>query len=178
MGSATTGAGQPFPIEADPTDIETRDDGAIGLAYTYGAAGSVAGSVPGHFTYQEHGRIYFMNPADPTTQTGSDLHSATFSLLPSNSDHGGLILISDTCHECYENGHESARLSELPQWARNFAVESLLTGDSGASSDPVVNYGYFPFTNEHGTFKGYATLDFRKFVISVVFDHTDGAEGE
>lgn len=171
-GTATTGQGQPFPIEIDATDVLVRDDGAIGFAYTYGAAGQVSGNdLQGHFTYKEQGRIYFMDPTNPATLAGSDLASAEFSVLPANSDMP-IFTVSDTCGtECYENGQKQGTLSTLPAWARDFAVGSLLAGEGGApNTDPTLHYGYFTFTNEHDTFTGYATPDFSAFAIQLKFD--------
>jgi hypothetical protein len=36
-------------------------------------------------------------------------------------------------------------------------------------TDPLT-YGYFTFTNERGTFTGYATPDFTRFAIQIAFD--------
>jgi hypothetical protein len=33
-----------------------------------------------------------------------------------------------------------------------------------------LTYGYFTFTNEHGTFTGSATPDFARFAIQIAFD--------
>jgi hypothetical protein len=176
-GTATTGYGQPFPIEVDSTDVVVRDDGAVGLAYTYGAAGQVAGEVAGHFTYTEEGRIYFMDPSDPTTLAGSELFMAEFSVLPSNPNED-IFKITDTCGtECYENGRKQGTLSSLPTWARDFAIKSLLHPDASApSTDPSLTYGYFTFTNEYGTFTGYATPSFTGFSIQVDFDKDEQAD--
>jgi len=177
-GVATTGHGSPFPIDVSPTDVVMREDGAVGLAYTFGAAGQVSGDVAGHFTYKEQGRIYFMDPADPSTLAGSELHSAVFSVLPSTLNDP-VFTIEDTCGECYENGQKQAQLSTLPPWARDFAVKSLLQSESVApANDPVLNYGYFTFTNEEGTFTGYATPAFKEFVIQVQFDDPDEQSNE
>lgn len=169
-GSATTGQGQAYPIEIDTNDVTTRADGAVGFAYTYGAAGQVSGDVAGHFTYKEEGRIYFMNPSDPTTMVGSDLYSSEFSVLPSDpSKH--VFTIYDTCSSCYDHGHETSGLSTLPTWARDFAVRSLVSGSSSdLASNPELDYGYFTFTDSYGTFTGYATPNFSQFAIELEFD--------
>src|SRR5258708_39851485 len=67
QGTATTGRGQASPVDVNPTDVTVRADGAIGLGYTYRATGEAFGEMPGSFTYEEHGYLYFTNPANPAT---------------------------------------------------------------------------------------------------------------
>ena len=47
IGEATTGVGQPMPVDINPADMVVREDGAIGLGYTYEAVGRARGGVRG-----------------------------------------------------------------------------------------------------------------------------------
>lgn len=143
IGKAVIPAGQSSPVLPDPRDISMRADGAIGIGYHYAATGEAAGQVPGAFHYDEHGYLYFKNPADPTTMVGSRFVSGVFTLTRAT---GGVpIQIAGTSPASYISG-----------------IRPL-----GFSSK--ASYGYFTFTDPFGTFTGYATTDFTRFVIEITF---------
>src|SRR6185437_8414475 len=116
VGTATTGVGQPMPLEIDPSDVTVRGDGAIGLGYTYRAIGTARGRLPGDFTYEEHGYLFFVNPADPDTFVGGNLVSAVFTLTPNR--HLPVVRIADTDPEAYRSGVNTAKVSQLPPGVR------------------------------------------------------------
>src|SRR5947209_4481217 len=86
--SATSGNGQSQPIVVDPTTLTLRSDGAVGLGYTYTAAGTADGDIPGTVSYEEHGWLYFANPADPTSYAGSSFTSGVFTLTSRKAKPG------------------------------------------------------------------------------------------
>ncbi|MCL5959134.1 MAG: hypothetical protein M1358_07395 [Chloroflexi bacterium] len=102
-GTATTGVGQPMPVDINPADVTLRSDGAIGLGYVYRANGKANGAVPGNFSYEEHGYLYFYNPADPTTFAGSTFVSGIFTLDPHRRGLGNVV-IADTNPAAYTHG--------------------------------------------------------------------------
>jgi hypothetical protein len=159
-GAAVTPAGQTSPIQVDPRDLTVRTDGAVGLGYTYQASGLATGQLPGSFTYEEHGYLYFANPADPTSLVGSRFVSGVFSLDPGRGRTP--VRIADTAPEAYTSGIQTA-VGKLD--ARLRKTLAGLLGKSGP-----LTYGYFTFTNPHGTYTGYATPDFSHFAIQITFD--------
>ena len=159
-GAAVTPPGQTSPVQIDPRDVTIRPDGAIGLGYTYRASGQASGQLPGPFTYEEHGYLYFTNPSDPTTMVGSRFSSGVFSLVPARL--GSTVQIADTAPDSYTAGVRTI-LGKLPGPTRQDL--SVPAGKPGP-----LTYGYFTFTNAHGTFTGYATPDFRQFAIQITFD--------
>jgi hypothetical protein len=164
VGTATTGLGQPQPILINPTDLKVRADGAIGLGYVYRAVGVAVGEMPGQFDYIEHGYMYFTNPADPTTFVGSALAGALFTLEPRRA--GAPIRIADTSPASYASGTAVMPAPNLGGRAGRTLAASV--GRAPAGRD--LTYGYFTFTDDHGTFTGYATPDFRRFAITITFD--------
>src|SRR4030095_16312361 len=97
-GTATSGAGQPMPINISPADIAFRSDGAVGIGYSYTARGDARGNgqASGWFTYEEHGYLYFRNPADPTTYMGSQYVSGMFTLWLKKGGAPVVILDNNT----------------------------------------------------------------------------------
>jgi hypothetical protein len=160
-GAAIVPAGQTSPVSVDPRDMSFRADGAIGFGYTYRAAGQAFGRLPGSFTYLEHGYIYFKNPADPKSMVGSRFVSGVFTLLP-NQSHTP-VQIADTAPDKYTSGIQTVVEKLGPREQKSL---SELLGQSGS-----LTYGYFTFTNNHGTFTGYATPDFTRFIIPLTFDY-------
>ena len=158
VGTALIPPGQTSPVSVDPSNLILRGDGAIGIGYSYNASGHASGQLPGAFTYEEHGFLFFRNPADPTSMVGSKFLTGVFRLTPARS--GGTITISDTAPEQYSSGVQTA-LAKLPP-----QVRSVLGGFTGTGG---LTYGYFTFTNAYGTFTGYATQDFEKFAIQITF---------
>lgn len=166
-GTATTGVGQPLPVDINPSDVVVRSsDGAIGLGYTYAADGKASGRLPGRFVYSEHGYLFFTNPADPTTYAGSSFTSGTFTLTPANG--GAPVVITDTDPAAYTHGVATVPVADagklLGQVARLRSFRRDLQPKKG-----VLTYGYFTFTDAFGTFTGIATPDFRKFTIEITF---------
>jgi hypothetical protein len=158
-GVAVVPAGQASPVVVDPRDVTRRADGAIGLGYTYSATGKATGSAPGSFTYQEKGYLYFTNPSNPATMVGSRFTSGVFTLTPNG---GTSVRIADTAPERYTSGIETVATKIKPRVTGNL---NGLIGPSGQ-----LTYGYFSFTNSHGTFTGYATPDFAYFTVPITFD--------
>src|SRR5919197_6744739 len=113
VGTATTGSTQGSPVQINPTDVTVRADGAMGLGYTYRASGFASGQVPGPFTYEEHGYLYFKNPSDPTTMVGSRFSSGVFTLKPASG--GAAIQIADTAPEAYTSGVQTVVRKLAPQ---------------------------------------------------------------
>lgn len=167
-GVATAASSGGLPISIDPTDVVVREeDGAIGLAYEYAATGQASDGMTGSFSYLERGRIYVSDPADPNSMVGSELYEASFTIFPSGGSSSGTV-ITDQCTECYQSGHETAGLSEVPSWAR--ALVSRIAASQGSQGpEAVANYGFFKFSTDQGQFKGYATPDFGEFVIQLTF---------
>ena len=159
VGDAVTSAGQTSPIDINPFDMTVRPDGAIGFGYRYQATGRASGQLPGSFTYQEHGYLYFTNPGDPNTMVGSAFSSGIFSLTPTTG--GPAIQIADTAPQAYTSGIQTIT-SKLEARVRHPLSEFI------AKSGPLT-YGYFTFTNPNGTFTGYATPDFAHFAIRITF---------
>jgi len=163
-GTATTGVGQPFPVDVDvnPSHWVVRGDGAIGLPYTYLADGTAEGSLPGTFVFEEHGYIYFMNPADPATFAGNSLTSALITLRPRRPGAPVAIAIP------YTFGGGTGAVSAVPHGAMRSL--SQVIGKSGVlPKGGDLTYGLFQFTDALGTFTGYATPDFRRFAIEITF---------
>lgn len=158
-GVATVAPGQTSPIQINPGVVDLRRDGAIGLGYTYLATGTASGQLPGKFTYEEHGFLYFKNPSDPTTMVGSRFVSGVFTVTPAR---GGVpVQIADTAPEAYTSGVQTG-VSKLPP-----AVRAAL-GKLGPNF-AAFTYGYFTFTTSEGTYTGYATPDFTRFGIQISF---------
>src|ERR671933_1868542 len=111
VGTAVTPAGQASPVQIDPHDLTLRSDGAIGLGYTYRASGEASGQLPGPFTYEERGYLYFTNPSDPTTMVGSRFSSGVFSLVPARP--GSTLQIADTAPDSYTAGVQTTMV-KLP----------------------------------------------------------------
>lgn len=143
-GAALIPSGQTSPVQVNPHDVTLRADGAVGIGYTYRASGEASGQLPGPFTYEEHGYLYFRNPADPTTLAGTRFSSGVFTLVPRG--HSRPIEISDVAPDKYVSG-----------------VKTL-----NAKPGPL-SYGYFTFTDAVGTFTGFATPDFTRFAIQITF---------
>ena len=106
-GSTTTGEGQTFPVEINPADRKQRPDGAIGLRFTSKAIGQAEGDLPGAFSYEERGYIYFRDPADPATFAGGELVSAVFTLVP--DPNGPPIIIRNSDPANYQFGTATVR---------------------------------------------------------------------
>jgi hypothetical protein len=96
-GTALIPAGQTSPVSVDPDTLTLRADGAVGLGYSCRASGQL----PGAFTYEEHGFLFFRNPADPTTMVGSQFSSGVFRLVPARSER--TIQIADTAPSKYSS---------------------------------------------------------------------------
>ena len=160
VGKAGIVAGQTSPVVVNPNDIRVRNDGAVGLGYAYRAAGQASSQLPGTFTYEEHGYLYFRNPSDPTTLAGSSFSSGVFRLVPFR--RAGSIDIADIAPETYTSGVQTVFTRLAPQ------VERIVGGSQGRAGP--LTYGYFTFTNPNGTFTGYATPDFVNFAIQITFD--------
>ena len=160
-GTAVIPLGQTSPVQIDGHDVTVRADGAIGIGYNYRANGEALGKLPGSFTYLEHGYVYFQNPADPKSMVGSRFVSGVFTLVPAQGSHMP-VQIADTAPDKYTSGIQTV-VQKLGPLAHKEL--SQLFGQSGS-----LTYGYFTFTNNHGTFTGYATPDFTKFIIPITFD--------
>jgi hypothetical protein len=158
-GTASIPTGQASPVSVDPSKVTVRADGAIGIGYTYNATGRASGPLPGAFTYEEHGFLFFRDPADPTSMVGSQFSTGVFRLAPARG--GDTITIADTAPEQYSSGVQSGLTKVPPQ------VHSVIRGSSAGAR--ALTYGYFTFTNPYGTFTGYATQDFANFVIQITF---------
>lgn len=166
MGTATSGPPAPnMPITINPADVAVRTDGAIGLGYIYTAAGEAHGRADGRFVYEEHGYLYFGNPADPTTYRGSQFKSGVFTL---NLKKGGTVVIADTNPAAYTSGVKTISMADSKGIARE--LSKLFDKKSPYVNGNTLTYGWFTFTNNYGTFTGYATPDFRQFLINVRFD--------
>jgi hypothetical protein len=160
VGTAVLAPGQGSPVQIDPSDVNVRPDGAIGIGYRYQAQGQASGQVAGRFGYVEHGYLFFTNPADPSTLVGSRFTSGVFTLAPSKG--GAPIQIADTAPDQYTSGIQT--VAEKIQPVATKGLRELF-GHTGP-----LTYGYFTFTNAHGTFRGYATPDFTRFAIQIAFD--------
>ena len=160
VGTSIVPTGQNSPILVDPSDVVVRADGAIGLGYRYQAAGQASGPIIGTFEYHEHGYLFFMNPADPTTLVGTRFTSGIFTLQPTRGR--APILIADTAPDRYTSGIQTVAAKISPVVSRTLRT---LLGHAGP-----LTYGYFTFTNEHGTFTGFATPDFTRFAIQIAFN--------
>ena len=160
IGKAVIPQGQTSPVQVDPRDISVRPDGTFGIGYTYVATGQAGGQISGSFTYTEHGQLYFRDLRDPTSMVGSRFVSGVFSLQPSRGS--APIKIADTSPETYTSGIATLDIKLTDHARRQLA--GLLP-----ASGPLT-YGYFTFTNPHGTYTGYATPDFTRFAIRITFD--------
>jgi len=190
-GKASTGAGLPLPVNIDPNPahiIVRSSDGAYGLAYTYDAAGPATGDIQGSFTYDEHGHLYFLNPADPRTFAGSTFESGVFAVT---GKHGHTYTIADAQPATYQHGVNTVAAGK--GFAAHVAKEGKVDqGQSDTTTDlsqmlkklgllpsgGSLTYGYFTFTDDVGTFTGYATPDFRQFAIQVGFHPGAGHEND
>ena len=159
-GSAVIPAGQTSPVRVDPADITFRADGAVGVGYRYEATGQAVGELPGQFDYNEHGYLYFRNPADPRTMVGSRFVSGVFTLTTRERT---VVHVADTAPDAYTSGLRMLSSTDLPGHLMQQLQNLLMRGGSLA-------YSYFTFTNNHGTFTGYATPDFTRFMITITFD--------
>ena len=159
IGTALIPAGQTSPVSVDPGTLSVRADGAVGLGYSYRATGRASGQVPGAFTYEEHGFLFFRNPADATTMVGSQFSSGVFRLVPARSAR--TLEIADTAPAKYSSGVQTAFTKLPPQ------VQKIVGGLPGRTG--ALSYGYFTFTNPYGTFTGHATPDFANFAIQITF---------
>lgn len=168
FGTATSGVGSPMPVNINPADVRVRTDGSVGIGYTYLASGEAHGDGAGRFTYEEHGYLYFRNPADPTTYMGSTFMSAVFRLTPRKG--GAPILIVDTNPAAYTSGIQTMPMYDLPKGAMKAMKEVFDMNRGQLRKGGSLTYGYFTFTNNYGTFTGYATPDFRQFAIAIKFD--------
>lgn len=160
VGKATTGAGQPTPVDVNPSDIKVAPDGSIGLGYTYKATGTARGDVDGPMNYEEHGHLYFTNPADQTTFTGSSFESGVFTIAATREHKA--VSIADTNPAAYQHGVKTIHLGNGSH-TRAFQLRNHQPVD--------FSYGYFTFTDPLGTFTGYATTDFRSFFITIAFPY-------
>jgi hypothetical protein len=160
VGNAVIPAGQSSPVQIDASDVVIRHDGAIGIGYRYEAAGQASGTVRGTFAYHERGYLYFTNPSDPSTMVGSRFTSGVFTLRPARG--GSPIQIADTAPDRYTSGIQTVVDKTNP-------VVSKSLRDLFGHTSPLT-YGYFTFTDQRGTFTGYATADFTRFVIQIAFD--------
>jgi len=167
-GTATTGIGAQLPVEIEPWNIRMRSDGAIGLGYKYLARGEASGQVQGSFVYEEHGYLFFMNPANPATYVGSTFVSGVFVLTPRRG--GGPVVLADTDPAAYTSG--VIALSNKPPKGALQALRIIYGGPTMGKMMKSGNlvYGTFSFTNNYGTHVGYASPDFRQFAIQIVFD--------
>jgi hypothetical protein len=159
-GVAVVPTGQASPVVVNPRDVTRRSDGAVGLGYTYSATGRAMGTAPGSFTYQEKGYLYFTNPSNPSTMVGSRFTSGVFTLAPGAGKPN--VRIADTAPEHYTSGIQTVATKINPR------VTGNLNGLIGPGGE--LTYGYFTFTNQHGTSTGYATPDFTRFIIQISFD--------
>ncbi|MHB0869908.1 MAG: hypothetical protein ACYC66_11535 [Chloroflexota bacterium] len=165
-GVASTGAGQPMPVDTNPADIAVRGDGAVGFGYVYRADGKATGQLSGDFVYEERGYLYFTNPADPATFAGRQFVSGVFTLSPNGTS--APVTIADTNPQGYTYG--TAILDSGSARGALGRANSLLRQGGDFPKDGELTYGYFTFTNEHGTFTGYSTPDSRKFMITIEYD--------
>ncbi len=162
-GTAVTGVGSPLPVDIEPWNIRMRSDGAVGFGYKYLARGEAKGQVDGTFSYEEHGYLFFMNPADPMTYVGSTYVGGWFTLTPRK---GNIVVIADTNPAAYTSGVITA--SQNPPKGIMKTL-SRIPGSTAVKKGDLV-YGTFSFTDNYGTFTGYSTPDFRYFVIQLNFD--------
>lgn len=178
---ATTGVGSPTPVDIDPARMTQRADGAIGLAYTYRASGEAYGGLSGALTYEEHGYIFFQNPAVPSTFAGSRYDTAAFTIRP----HGfgaRQVVITDTNPAAYHTEVHTVPTTRLGPLMATYG-DMLLHRLGITSRDGALAFGTFTFSTSEGTFTGVSTPDSRHFVIRVRFpvsghqvdDFRDGA---
>ena len=159
IGKAVIPQGQTSPVQINPLDISVRPDGAFAIGYTYEATGNANGQLGGSFSYTEHGQLFFKDLRDPSSMVGSRFMSAVFSLTPSNGS--APIQIADTSPESYKSGIATVDDNLSGH------VRKQLSGLFPATGP--LTYCYFTFTNPCGTYTGYATPDFTKFVIRITF---------
>lgn len=162
-----------MPVDIDPTNVAVRADGAIGLGYTYKAAGQASGDVPGSFTYEEHGYLFFSNPADPTTYVGGRYDSGVLTLQPQNQNGQPPLVVADTNPAAYQASQRTAPVPQLDTLLRSYGNNVLsqlgLTPVAGS-----VHYGSFTFTDAYGTFWGVSTPDSRHFLLHASFPTDQG----
>ena len=70
--------------------------------------------------------------------------------------------MADSAPDAYTSGIETGVARIDPHVNKNLRG---LIGSAGQ-----LTYGYFTFTNDQGTFTGYATPDFTRFTIQISFD--------
>jgi hypothetical protein len=160
VGTAVIPAGQSSPVQIDASDVVVRPDGAVGIGYGYQAAGQASGALGGTFVYHERGYLYFTNPSEPSTFVGSRFTSGVFNLTPTRG--GSPIQIADTAPDRYTSGIQTVVDKTNPVVSRSLRDVFGHTGP--------LTYGYFTFTDQRGTFTGYATADFTRFAIQIAFD--------
>jgi hypothetical protein len=148
------------PVQVDPHDVVIGAGGAVGFGYRYQANGAASGQLDGTFQYQEHGYLFFSNPSDPSTLVGSRFESGVFTLTPNRADRKP-VKVADTAPDKYTSGIKNVADKVRPQVTKNLGI---------LGHDGPLTYGYFTFTNTHGTFTGYATPDFMHFIIQIEFD--------
>ncbi len=172
----SVGGALPAVVDSDPSHWLYDRTGAVGMPYTYTASGRATGTLPGSFTYQEDGIVY-LSTSDFKTVVDNQYVSAVFELKPYHS--GPKVRIEDTNPAAYEYGVDtSVSVSSLSEDTLKLLSQIGLT-----PQDDKVTYGYFTFTDKYGTFKGYATPDFTKFIIGITFDiqqddkHDDKKDG-
>jgi hypothetical protein len=167
LGTATSGAPAPnMPININPADVAVRTDGAVGIGYIYMAAGETqGGQASGRFQYEERGYLYFRNPADPTSYMGSQFKSGVFTLTLKK---GGVVSIVDTNPAAYTSGVKTISIADSKGIAKE--LHKLFAKNSPWVQGGTLTYGWFTFTNSYGTYTGYATPDFRQFLIHLTFN--------
>jgi hypothetical protein len=173
--TATTGKGSPMPIDISPSNVAMRADGAVGLGYTYKATGVATGDVPGPFTYEEHGYLFFRNPSDPTTFAGSRYDGGVFTLHPAD-DGDAPITIADTNPTRYQSGVRTVTLPHVDPLLASYRGQVFtLLGLTPVGNS--IRYGYFTFTDAFGTFFGVSTPDSRHFLLRLKFAIGQDAAG-
>ncbi|MEX2430939.1 MAG: hypothetical protein WD645_03360 [Dehalococcoidia bacterium] len=155
-----------MPIVVDPANTKAGPDGAVGIGYEYVANGQATGGMTGSFTYVERGYIFLGDPADPASLVGSEFTGATVTVFTAGGPVEGVTIV-DTCVPCYEHDVESAKLSDVPSWARGLL--SRVADAQSAGAEELFQHGYFTFNTDVGEFIGYATPDFREFVLKLQF---------
>ncbi|MGI9147545.1 MAG: hypothetical protein ACR2IK_13490 [Chloroflexota bacterium] len=165
--TATTGVGTSSPIDVDPNHVTMRADGAIGFGYTYRASGEAYGEVPGSVGYEEHGFLFFRNPADPTTFAGSRYDSGVFSLKPTRRP-GETITIADTDPAAYQSATRVLALPGVDPLLGKYTT-LLLNRLNLVPVAGAIRYGVFTFTDQNGTFWGVSTPDSRHFLLGLRF---------
>lgn len=102
---------------------------------------------------------------DPSTFAGSAFVSGVFTLTPHQP--GPTVTIADTNPAVYSHGI-GLRSTSANGTLGN--ITRVINQNGGAQQGRDDLYGWFTFTNQYGTFTGYATPDFRSFQIEIQFD--------